>query len=98
MHIIDILLPVAKILPNRAVYDRVQRALTEKFGGVTTYSRAPAEGLWNSGDAVERDDIVVLEVMAENLERMWWTDFRRSLEKSLEEKEIVITCHAAERL
>ena len=42
------------------VYHKVRAKLTEKFGGLTTYSRAPAEGLWSKGSEVKRDDIIVL--------------------------------------
>jgi hypothetical protein len=46
------------------VYHKVRAKLTEKFGGLTTYSRAPAEGLWSKGSEVKRDDIIVLRSCA----------------------------------
>jgi hypothetical protein len=46
-HLIQILLPTT---PRDYVqFERLARGLTEKFGGVTSFIRAPAEGRWQSG-------------------------------------------------
>jgi len=37
--------------------------MTDKFGGATSFVRAPGQGLWDSGGDVERDNIAVIEVM-----------------------------------
>jgi hypothetical protein len=37
--------------------------LTDKFGGATSFVRAPGLGLRDSGRDVERDNIAVIEVM-----------------------------------
>src|SRR5690606_24272515 len=67
MHLIEVLLPVYdnKGIPfPRGMFDEVRRELTDQFGGVTAFVRAPAEGLWKEEDgAVVRDDIVLFEVM-----------------------------------
>ena len=60
-HLVQILLPIydnhgSKFAPE--VYGQVRSQLTESFGGLTAYTRAPAEGLWGTGDQVKRDDIV----------------------------------------
>jgi hypothetical protein len=73
--------------------------LTAKFGGLTAYSRAPAEGLWAAGDGPPaRDDIVVYEVMVEELDRQWWKQLRVDLERRFEQDEIVIRAEQIERL
>ena len=36
-----------------------------KFGGATSFLRAPGQGLWQSGGATEKDRIAVVEVMVE---------------------------------
>ncbi|WP_375021575.1 hypothetical protein [Agrobacterium sp. CR_3] len=59
---------------------------------------APAEGLWTDGRQVERDSIVVIEVMTDELERAWWADFRRALERQLSQAEIVIRVSQVDRL
>ena len=75
MHLVQILLPVYD--PDgarfaREHYDGVAKLLTERFGGLTAYTRAPAAGLWKEeGGATQRDDIVVYEVMVEALDPEW---------------------------
>ena len=39
MHLVQILLPV---VGEREAFDEVMHELTERFGGVTAYTRAPA--------------------------------------------------------
>ncbi len=49
MHLVQILLPLydnaGAPLP-RALYDRVREELSRRFGGLTAFTRSPAEGLW----------------------------------------------------
>jgi hypothetical protein len=65
--------------------------LTERFGGVTAHTRAPARGLWK-GDSgsTSRDDIVIFEVMTEGLDREWWTRFRRQLESRFRQESVIV--------
>jgi hypothetical protein len=95
------------LLPTRANDGRpfgsepfaaVRAELTDVFGGVTAYQRAPATGLWEEGDDVVRDDIVVYEVMAETLDRAWWRAYKRTLEQRFQQDEVVIRALAMERL
>ena len=79
-------------------YDEVRVRLTDLFGGLTAYTRAPAEGLWNTGGTVKRDDIVVVEVMAQSLDRAFWADYRRELEELFHQDEIVIRAQTYEAL
>jgi hypothetical protein len=91
MHLVQLLLPR---------YDEaVARELTERFGGMTAYARAPAKGEWQPapGETVH-DDIVVYEVMVEVLDRSWWARYRQELEKRLGEEELVVRAHEIERL
>lgn len=47
MHLVQILLPIhdnSQELFPVGEYRRVREELTEKFGGLTVYTRAPAEG------------------------------------------------------
>ena len=58
-----------------------RRELLERFGGVTAHQRAPAQGLWKTGDGeVAGDDVVIFEVMADDLDRPWWSAYRKTLE------------------
>jgi len=71
MRLMQILLPLrdnrGKRLP-RALFDKLLEELSEKFGGVTAYTRSPAEGQWMKGARTKNDDIIVVEVMVEKLD------------------------------
>jgi hypothetical protein len=96
MYLVQLLLPLVK---DRKAYDGVMKELTERFGGATAYSRAPASGLWkNPAAKTERDDSVVVEVMVEKLDRKWWAKYRRELEKRLRQKELVVRAHEIQSL
>ena len=91
MHLVQLLLPR---------YDEaVARELTERFGGMTAYARAPAKGEWQPqpGETVH-DDIVVYEVMVEHLDRGWWAQYRGRLEERFDQEELVVRAHEIERL
>lgn len=101
MHLVQILLPLSDNKGNPypdEVLRGIQRELAERFGGVTAYNRSPAEGVWHSGGEKQKDDIVIVEVMADELDRAWWKDFRHRLESRLRQEEIVIRAETIERL
>ena len=102
MHVIEILLPLADNGGRRfpaEVWSRLREALVKQFGGLTAFTRSPAEGLWEAeeGESVQ-DDIVIFEVMADALDRDWWRAFRRELEQSFQQDEIVVRAREVERL
>jgi len=39
---------------------------------------------------VEPDDVVIVEVMAKQLEREWWRPYREDLERRFRQEEIMI--------
>ncbi len=94
MHLIQILLPKhdnARQPFTRGDYRAVRQELTEKFGGLTVYTRAPAEGLWRLDDNnTTRDDIVIFEVIASELDAPWWRHYRHDLEKRFRQEVILI--------
>jgi hypothetical protein len=79
-------------------YDSIRTALTEKFGGLTAYSRAPAEGSWERKGTVTRDDLVVFEVMTDHLNRTWWAAFRLDLETKFRQESVVVRATQCETL
>jgi len=101
MHLVQLLLPLmdqdGKPFP-RSLYRRIREVLTERFGGLTAYTRAPAVGLWDEGEGVTIDDIVVYEVMVEELDRNWWQQYRQQLEEELDQDELVIRAQVIDRL
>jgi hypothetical protein len=101
MYLIQILLPLEDEHGLRFAaghYDGLAQQLTERFGGVTSFTRSPAEGRWKQGSRVAHDDIVVLEVMIGDLDRAWWADLRERLAEEFRQEEIVIRCQPMERL
>jgi hypothetical protein len=62
-------------------YRAIQQELTERFDGVTAFTRAPAHGGTKDAGRVVHDEIILVEVMTEVIERAWWHDYRQSLEK-----------------
>ena len=101
MHLVQILLPIddraGKALPS-ALFDEVRRELVDRFGGLTAYTRAPAKGLWNEGSRVDRDDIVVYEVMVDSLDRVWWSQYRTALAQRFDQEELMVRALATEKL
>ena len=102
MNLVQLLLPLYQPGGERfaqSLYDEVARELTDSFGGLTAYVRAPAKGLWEERPGeVRRDDIVVYEVMVESLDAAWWADYRRALERRFDQDELVIRAQQMQRL
>ncbi|WP_432444299.1 hypothetical protein [Rhizobium leguminosarum] len=66
--------------------------------GVTLHGNSPAEGLWCDDGEIERDRIVVAELMTPDLDRTWWSSYRKELEARFRQEEIVIRVIGIERL
>jgi hypothetical protein len=103
MHLVQLLLPLRGADGediHRAQFERVAKELTDRFGGMTAYTRAPASGLWQPSRAerTERDDIVVYEVMVEDLDAGWWAGYRDALEKRFAQRELVVRAQECRRL
>jgi hypothetical protein len=59
MYLIQILLPLHDAKGRgfpKAKYEQVATELTEKFGGVTAFTRTPAEGRWKPGGGPASED------------------------------------------
>jgi hypothetical protein len=101
MYLIQILLPLARsdgTPVDRDAFRQVAEELRAEFGGLTAYTRAPATGLWEAPDgSTARDEIVILEVMAETFDRAWWTAYRRELERRFAQEELVVRGMPLER-
>lgn len=93
MFLVQILLPLydnAGAAIARGEFRRVRDELSERFGGLTAYTRAPAEGVWEEDGARTRDEIVIYEVMAERLDERWWRDYRTNLEARFRQDVVVV--------
>ena len=72
-------------------FEALLKELTEKFGGATSFVRAPGQGLWR--ERRRRRSATIsrsIEVMAEELDRAFWRSLRERLERELSQEEIVI--------
>jgi hypothetical protein len=57
-----------------------RRELSQAFTGLTAYVRSPATGTWTTADGrVEQDDVVMVEVITERFERVWWRTYADAL-------------------
>ena len=101
MYLIQLLLPLhdneKKSFPV-GHFNAVRTELTRRFGGVTAFLRAPAQGLWEEGEKIDRADIVMFEVMAESLENDWWREYRIHLQQMFKQKEILIWATSVAKL
>lgn len=101
-HLVQLMLPVYD--PDgrafgRDAFSRVRRELTDRFGGTTAYTRAPAEGTWEAPDGrVEHDDVIVVEVMTDNLDRAWWRAYAAELSVRFRQEAMAIRAIAFEPL
>jgi hypothetical protein len=84
----------------REDFDRVRDELLEAFGGVTLFSRNPAEGLWaeGQGDGATHDRVITVEVMTDAIDRDWWAEYRQGLQKRFSQEEILIRCYRTWKL
>lgn len=101
MHLVQILLPLADNAGRRfdgAAYGRVRSELSERFGGVTSFTRAPAEGVWKEGGHKAHDDVVVFEVMTRELDQTWWERYRAELERRFDQETIIARAIRVEML
>jgi hypothetical protein len=53
--------------------------------------------LWQDGARVQRDDVLLYEVMVESL-ATWWAAYRRELKGKFPQEDLVVRAHLIERL
>lgn len=102
MYLIQILLPLydndGKPIPQNE-FIQVRDELTERFGGITTYVRSPAKGLWKeSTTSTVHDDIVIYEVMTQELDREWWRDYRLGLAERFQQDVLIVRVNEVQLL
>jgi hypothetical protein len=102
MFLVQLLLPLYDNSGRRVPHERfteLRDELTERFGGVTAFLRAPALGSWkHDSGTVDRDEVVMCEVMVDPLERAWWAAYRKTLEQRFGQQELVVRALPAESL
>jgi hypothetical protein len=94
MNLVELFIPLQDkegVPFPRVRYASIEKELSERFGGVTSYPRTPATGLWETANsAPQRDELLVYEVMTGELDRTWWAAFRATLEKVFQQERILI--------
>lgn len=102
MHLVQLFLPLydnAGVAFPRPLHAAVRDELIGRFGGVTVFVRSPALGAWEDEDgAVQRDQVVLFEVMAEHVDHGWWAAYRRDLEQRFRQDEVLIRATQVDRL
>jgi hypothetical protein len=94
MYLIQLLLPLADeqkrpFPPDQ--FESIRKTLTERFGGVTAFFRAPASGLWkDSRNTVSSEQVVMIEVIADDLNKEWWAEYRSELEKLFGQEQLLV--------
>jgi hypothetical protein len=83
MELVQILLPLrdgqSRDFPSE-LYDKIASEMTERFGGVTAYTRTPAEGRWKpDGHKPEAEDVVA----SKSWSRRWTENGGLNIEEGL---------------
>ena len=94
MEVFQIVLPLydngGTKLP-RTHFDTTVAELTDKFGGATAFTRSPAEGFWETPEGgLQRDDVIVVEVMVETSDAAWWAGYKAQLEARFKQDTVLI--------
>jgi hypothetical protein len=94
MYLIQIFLPLSDEHDSRFPrehYESMERELVASFSGFTAYPRAPASGLWKGPSTeIQRDELVVYEVMSDQIDLQWWRNLRGRLEELFRQDRILI--------
>jgi len=102
MYLIQAFLPLHDETGNRFPHEQyveVERELVSRFKGFTAYPRMPASGQWKDSDAnLERDELVIYEVMSDAQNAQWWKEFRKSLEERFRQEKILVRSQRVELL
>jgi len=101
MYVIEIFLPLrdnAGTAFAPSLFEAEKARLVERFGGLTAYTRAPAQGIWDNGQTPVSDQMVIFEVMADTLDRAWWAGYRAELEARFRQDEILIRAGQIDRI
>ena len=94
MHLVQLLLPTrdrtgTPFPAATTVQTRVE--LVEQFGGVTAYLRSAAAGAWVNDDGIlERDEVVMVEVLVETFDLTWWREYAGRLAERFGQDEMHI--------
>lgn len=102
MHLIQMLLPLVRgdgQAIDDALFAQTRTELVTEFQGATAYLRSPALGAWTAPDGrVERDQMVMVEVVAPAFDRAWWKAYASRLADRFQQEEMHIRAIPVETL
>jgi hypothetical protein len=85
--------------PVGVAWTETRRELTEKFDGLTAYTRSPAKGVWTAPDGhAEHDDVVMVEIVTDTFEHAWWRMYAARLAARFGQKSIHVRAISIELL
>lgn len=88
--LVQLFLPLLESNLFTRTLQKLQKSLTEKFGGLSLYARQPIKGIWKDGNHTEYDKLIIIEVMTPHFSVPFWKEIKLNLEKTLNQKEIII--------
>ena len=101
MVLIQLLLPAggAQGGDHRTAFAETRAELAARFTGLTAYIRSPAKGVWTAPDGrTEEDDVVMIEIVADRLDRDWWRAYTKTLRERFHQDAIHVRAVAIEML
>jgi hypothetical protein len=78
-----------KAFPDQ-YFNTIKAELTEQFGGITFYFRSPVLGMWKPEQKVIKDELVVVEVLAQQAAVPFFRNYQSVLEKKFKQDEIMM--------
>lgn len=102
LHLVKIYIPLASnsgvaFAPEK--FSAVKKELLDQFGGLTAFTQAPADGLWEqNSNSLDHDKIVIFEVLTKTLNPRWWDKYRKKLEQEFSQDSIQIFSQKVRKL
>ena len=98
MHIVNIYLPQVSqdgVPFDEGHYLSIRTELIHKFGGLTQYDQVPAIGYWkeDARKPISKDLVIHYEVICPRLDKKYWADFRKRMEVTFQQIQILIVAH-----
>jgi hypothetical protein len=101
MVLIQLLLPTggAARADGVAPLAQTRRELADRFRGLTAYLRSPAKGSWTAPDGrTEEDDVVMVEIVTETFDRVWWRAYAATLAARFDQETIHVRAVSVDML
>lgn len=81
-------------------YTAIHTELSEKFGGLTVYTRSSATGIWKENkQKTVHDKLMVYEVLIEDLaDRSYWIKLKSKLENQFSQEELLLLISTVQKI